>query len=118
MNRSKLCQQYDIDPDVLGLYIKYRYPTDYKDIPFGFDIVKECLDRYVGTYTCKEQYEESLAEENGLIDKYGFINNLPELFRCYCSVDWEKMALADTDTVALSNGKGKVYIFNISFREE
>ena len=115
MNRSKLCQQYDMDPDVVGLYIEYRYPTDY--IPFSFvsfdEIVKECADRYVGTYNSKEQYEEYVAEESGLIDECGFINKLPESFRCYCSVDWEKMAKDDTDTVALSNGKGKVYIFNM-----
>ena len=119
MNRSKLCQQYGIDPDALGLYLDYICFNPNKRTVNGLtSVIKECADRYLGTYNSKEQYEESLAEETGLIDKYGFINNLPESFRYYCSVNWEKMALADTDTVALSNGKGEVYIFNMSFREE
>ena len=116
---KELCQQYDIDPDALGLYLDYIcFNPNKRTVNDLTSAIKECADRYLGTYSSKERYEEYVAEESGLIDECGFINNLPESFRCYCSVDWEKMARDDTDTVALSNGKGKVYIFNMSFREE
>ena len=104
---KELCQQYDIDPDALGLYLDYICFNPNKRTVNGLtSAIKECADRYLGTYSSKERYEEYVAEESGLIDE------LPDWLGCH--IDWEGIARDDVYTIALDCEDG-VCIFNMGY---